>query len=50
MATIPRKFTKINEPEMTVTPLMWFGEERLPNYALLFEDYYKKAAEVVICL
>lgn len=45
-----RKFTTITEPEMKVTPLMWFGEKRLPNYALLFEDYYKKAEEIVVCL
>ena len=45
-----RKFSVFNERGLNVVPYMWFSQERMPNYGLLFSAFDKKPKEVVICL
>ena len=45
-----RKLATIYEGGLKVVPYMWFSQERMPNYGLLFSKFDKKPEEVVVCL
>ncbi len=45
-----RTFTPIYENGLKIVPYLWFAQEQIPNYGLMFSDFSKKPNGVVICL
>ena len=45
-----RKLTPIYTNGLKIVPYMWFSQDQMPNFGLMFSDFEKKPTETVVCL